>query len=117
MEHLLELTAILIVCGTFILLIWLMRGIMMTPVPTDENTELYMVVAAKGDGGHLEQTLNSLEWLYERERIPMTIVVCDCGLSETGKKLVSIGKWDALYCTSEHLGEIVWKKPTESEEQ
>ena len=36
---------------------------------------------------------------------------------ETGKKLVSVGKWDALYCTSEHLGELVWKKPTESEVQ
>lgn len=118
MEHLLELTAILVVCGTFVLLIWLMRGIMVTPVPTDENTELYMVVAVKGDGTNLEQTLQSLEWISDEGKIPMTLVVCDCGLTDNGKKLISRDKWDAVYCTPQHLGEIAWKKElTESEVQ
>ena len=50
MEYILEITAVLIMCGTFILLVWLARSVMVTPVPTDEDTMLYMVVAVKGGG-------------------------------------------------------------------
>ena len=110
MERFLEISAVLVVCGTFLLLIWLLKSLLVTPVPTDRDTGLYMVVAAKGDAQGLEQTLQSLQWLREEGRIPMTIVVCDCGLGENGKRLISADKWDAIYCTPDSLGELTWQK-------
>ncbi|MBE6948791.1 MAG: hypothetical protein E7456_02985 [Ruminococcaceae bacterium] len=118
MEHLLELTAVVTVCGTFLLLIWLLKSLLVTPVPTDRDTELYMVVTAKGDAQGLEQTLQSLQWIREEGRIPMTLVVCDCGMGDEGKRLVSAEKWDAIYCTPDGLGDITWQKGrNESEAQ
>ena len=124
MERVLEISTVLIVCGTFVLLIWLMKSLLVTPVPTDENTLLYMVVAAKGSGSSLEQTVQSLIWLRDEGRAPMEIVICDCGLDGGGRKLMELtaSKWDIACYKPETLdgliGDITWRTETvESEVQ
>lgn len=124
MERLLELSAVLIVCGTFVLLIWLLKSLLVTPVPTDENTLLYMVIAAKGGGSGLEQTVQSLIWLRDEGSAPMELVICDCGLDEDGRRIMELaaGKWDLACCKPKTLnrliGDVTWRtEQIESEVQ
>lgn len=119
MEYILEITAVLIMCGTFILLVWLARSFVVTPVPTDEDTMLYMVVAVKGGGCQLEQTLKSLSWLKDEGRIPMEVIVVDYGLDCEGQRLAELneGLWNVTCCEpgslDELIGDTIWRKPNE----
>lgn len=116
MEHLLELVVILTVCGTFLLIIWLLRSLLATPVPKNDNTLLHMVIAVKGDGSCLEQTMQSLMWLRNEGSIPMELIVCDCGLDENGRKLMTLAadKLDVVCCEAKNLdsliGDITWQE-------
>jgi hypothetical protein len=116
MELITDIATVIIVCGTFLLLIWLIRGLVVTPVPVDENTKLFMVVAVSGDGGNFEQTIHSLEWLRSESRIPMELVVTDCGLDDEGRRLaaLTVSGTEYICCAPEGLdrliGELTWLK-------
>ena len=116
MELIIDIATVIGVCGTFLLLIWLIRSLVATPVPVDENTKLFMVVAVSGDGGNFEQTIHSLEWLKSESRIPMELVVTDCGLDDEGQRLAELTMKGAEYICCEPagldrlIGELTWLK-------
>ncbi|MBQ6539488.1 MAG: hypothetical protein IJL71_00490 [Oscillospiraceae bacterium] len=111
-----DIAAVFIVCGGFLLLIWLLTGLALTPVPVDDNTKLFMVIAVNGDGGSFEQTIHSLEWLRSESRIPMELVVADCGLDDHGQKLTGLAmdRTEYIFCKPAALdrliGEHTWLK-------
>lgn len=118
MDHILELVVILTVCGTFFLIGRLLQRLLVTPVPKDKNTLLHMIIAARGDGSSLEQTIQSLIWLRDEGNMPMELIICDCGLDENGRQLMELaaGKWNIAYCKTNNpdglIGDITWQKET-----
>ena len=116
MELITTIAAVTVICGAFLLIIWLLRCLIATPVPVDDNTRLFMVVAVSGDGGNFEQTIHSLEWLRSESRIPMELVVADCGLDSDGQRLaeLTMSRREYICCQPEGLdrliGDITWTK-------
>ena len=116
MENILEIIAVLIVCGTFIALVWLAGSLVVTPVPVTENTKLFMLIACRGDGAGIEQTLQGLSWLRDEGRVPMSIIIADCGLDDEGQKTAELAglQREAAFCNADGIagliGDLEWTK-------
>lgn len=63
-------------------LIWLLRGIILTPVPRGRNVDISVVLDVRGEAGELENTVDALCWLRKNGTLKARIVVRDEGMSE-----------------------------------
>ena len=75
--------------GAVIVLIYLARGAMQTPVPKGDGISLEVVVSA-GPGAEktLERTVDALCWLVSNGTLPgSTVVIRDRGLSIEGREI------------------------------
>ena len=64
----------------------------------------------------MEHTLKSLNWLKDEGKIPMELIVADCGLDCEGQRLAELneGQWNVICCEPESLetliGDTIWRK-------
>lgn len=56
-------------------IIWLLRGIVLTPVPRGKNLEISILLDVKGEAGELENTVDALCWLQKNGTLPARILV------------------------------------------
>lgn len=64
------------------MLIWLLRGIVLTPVPRGRNIDIRIVLTVSGGAGELENTVDALAWLRKNGTLDAEIEVHDAGMDE-----------------------------------
>lgn len=79
---LIELLICLLFTGLVVLLIWMSRSAMLTPVPRKRCLKMDLVVhAGKGSQEYLEQTVDGLMWLISNGTLPAEkIIISDIGM-------------------------------------
>lgn len=84
-------------CGGIFLLIWALRGVMLTPVRQGKNTRLTVFMRVMDGEPGLEETLRSLCWLVENGTLRADIVA-DCSeADEETKKFAAMAARDCPY--------------------
>lgn len=58
-------------------LIWLLRGIVLTPVPRGKNLEISVLLEVKGEAPELENTVKALCWLRKNGTLSAGILLRD----------------------------------------
>ena len=67
-------------------LIWLLRGVMLTPVRKGQNQNITMVLRVKGNAKELEHTVDGLAWLIQNGTVPAHLVLVDDGMDEETRR-------------------------------
>ncbi len=104
-----EIAAAAVICAAVIVMLHTARGVLVTPVPVDEGSSLFVVIPVSGDAERLEQTVKGLLWLYENGTLDCRIVISDCGLSESGRRIVSMLQSDGenvILCAPDDLAAL-----------
>lgn len=73
--------AVTIAIAAFVL-IWLLRGIVLTPVPAGKNMDIKVLVCVRGESPELETAVEALLWLKKNGTLPAEIIVRDDGMSD-----------------------------------
>ena len=72
------------ISAVIILLLWLLWGVMLTPVKKGKNQMLTVTLKVTGPSPELENTVDGLLWLVRNGTLPAEIVIEDAGMdSET----------------------------------
>jgi hypothetical protein len=73
-----------VISAAIILLLWLLRGVMLTPVKKGKNQKLTVTLRVTGPSPELESTVDGLLWLIRNGTLPAEIIIEDAGMdSET----------------------------------
>ena len=83
---LVNILAALAVSALLALVIWLLRGHMLTPVRAGEDLRLTVVVEVSGSGEGLEAAVRAIAWLRENGTLPCEIEIRGSGLSEAARE-------------------------------
>ena len=70
------------VAALIILLIWALRGLMLTPVRAGAHTRLAVRLDVTGPEPSLESSVYALLWLDANGTLPCEIEICDLGMDE-----------------------------------
>ena len=73
------LTAAGIAAG-LVLLCWLLRGVLLTPVKPGRTVQIRILLTVSGAAPSLEQTVDALSWLRANGTLPGEIVLTDAGM-------------------------------------
>jgi len=73
----------LLIAAGLVYLIWLLRGVMLTPIRTGANGTLELVVRVAGPAPELEQTVNGLLWLTESGTLDGRVLIIDEGMDDS----------------------------------
>ena len=65
-----------------LLLVWAVRGLMLTPVRPGTNTRLTVRLDISGGDASLESAVSALEWLSANGTLPCGIEIGDLGMDE-----------------------------------
>lgn len=71
-------------------LVWLIRGLLLTPVPMSRNMDLTMTLRLRGACPELESTVNGLVWLIKNGTVCGQIVLRDDGLDEESRRMAEL---------------------------
>lgn len=82
----------ILLAGAVIILAWVARGAMLTPVPVRETLSLKIEILAKSGASEvLEQTVISLLWLIENGTLPAKVItIVDDGMDEKSRDMADI---------------------------
>jgi len=69
-----------IAAAALMLLLWLLRGVMLTPVHTGENEHVSVVLTVTGAAPELENTVDALLWLSHNGTLRAQLLVRDAGM-------------------------------------
>lgn len=86
MRPILEVILSLLAVVGLLSLSWLLLGHILTPAGNGETVSL---VAGKGDGETLEQSVRGLLWLRGGGLLTGSVVIVDCGLTSTGRAVAA----------------------------
>jgi hypothetical protein len=89
--------------------VWTARALL-TPLPGDADTELCTLIRADGDGESLETLIRGLLWLRGSGSLRGNIVIADCGLTPSGRRLAEIITRDVpslTVCAAAELSDIL----------
>ena len=77
--------AVVLVLG-LMFVIWLVKSMLLMPVPAGQNIRISIVMRAEGSCPELENTAKSVLWLIHSGVIEGKLIIADAGLdSESGK--------------------------------
>ena len=71
-------------------LIWLLRGVMLTPVRKGKNQYITLVLRVTGSTKELEHTVDGLAWLIQNGTVPANFILMDDGMDEETRKAAEI---------------------------
>lgn len=83
---------LLIVCALsvgLLLLLWYVRGVLLTPIRMDGSVQGTIVLRVTGPAPTLEQTIDSLRWLQQNGTLPIKILVIDAGMDEGTRRIAA----------------------------
>lgn len=73
------------VAALILLLVWKVRGMMLTPVHAGANTRITVRLDVGGPDAALESAIGALLWLDSNGTLPCGIEICDLGMDEATK--------------------------------
>lgn len=71
-------------------LLWLLRGVMLTPVQKGQNQNITLVLRVTGSAKELEHTADGLAWLIQNGTIPARLVLVDDGMDEETRRAAEL---------------------------
>jgi hypothetical protein len=86
----LKLLAAFLVAGAVVYLLWLLRGVLLTPVQLGKNESLQLVLRVTGPEPALENSVNTLLWLVEDGVLPGELIIEDGGMDEETKRVATL---------------------------
>ena len=75
-----KIVAALAITLLLMLVFWLLRGAMLTPVRLGKNQHLSLVLTVSGPSPELENTVDALLWLIQNGTLRGQIVLRDAGM-------------------------------------
>lgn len=72
------------------LLLWLLRGAMLTPVRTGANEHLSVVLTVDGAAPELENTVDALLWLSQNGTLRAQLLVRDAGMDHETRRAAEL---------------------------
>lgn len=86
----LKLLAAFLAAGAVVYLLWLLRGVLLTPVRLGKNESLQLVLRITGPEPALENSVNTLLWLMEDGVLPGELIIEDGGMDEETKRMAAL---------------------------
>ena len=71
-------------------LLWLLRGVMLTPVRAGANERLSVVITVTGAAPELENTVDALLWLSQNGTLRAQVLVRDAGMEEETRRAAEL---------------------------
>jgi len=90
MQQFFEICLAAAICGIVLVIFFIVRRILLTPIPKTDGASIVTVVSVSGDAPQLEQTIGGLLWLLDSGTLDSTILIVDRGLSESGRKMAQL---------------------------
>lgn len=72
------------------LLLWLLRGVMLTPVRLGKHQQLALVLTVSGESPELEHTVDSLLWLVENGTLRGQLLLRDAGMDDETRRVAEL---------------------------
>lgn len=109
MELISQAILAIIVASATIVLLFAVKGRMLTPIRNGSGAEVFTVVKASGDAESLEHTLRGIKWLIDDGRIDMPIIIAADDLSNEASARVRklAGECGGTVCRSCELEKII----------
>ncbi len=79
--------AVFLISAGAVLLIWLLRGVLLTPVPRGRHQDVTIHLRVTGPSPELEATVDGLLWLLADGVLPGRIVLEDNGMDEDTRQI------------------------------
>ena len=76
--------------AALMMLMWLVRGVMLTPVRMGENERLSVVITVTGAAPELENTVNALLWLSRNGTLRAQVLVRDAGMEQNTRQAAEL---------------------------
>lgn len=76
--------------AALMLLLWLLRGVMLTPVRAGANERLAVVITVTGAAPELENTVDALLWLGQNGTLRAQVLVRDAGMEEETRRAAEL---------------------------
>jgi hypothetical protein len=76
----LKLCAGAAIAAAILVILWLLRGVMLTPVKHGKNQHMTVVITVRGAAPELEQTVDGLLWLIQNGTLRADLVIRDAGM-------------------------------------
>jgi hypothetical protein len=109
-----EVIAAVLVTLAITVAIWKITGLLLMPVMSRDETEIFTVLRVQGEATELEETLRGLMWLKDAGKLKSRIIIADVGLTPDAYERASAlaQRFDATMCRSidEMTEEIRWRQ-------
>ena len=76
----LQMVFSVIIAAALIYLLWLLRGVLLTPVHRGKNQKMIIALKVSGESPDLEQTVDGLLWLMSNGTLTGKILIIDDGM-------------------------------------
>lgn len=100
---LLEIVLAVLICAFVLLGIWLLRGMLLTPVSLGKGERLTLRLEVSGAAAELESTVSGLLWLSQNGTLCYArLYIIDCGMDEETRQSARIlARADERVCFEE----------------
>jgi len=85
-----KLFAAFLAAGAVVYFLWLLRGLLLTPVHLGKNESLQLVLRITGPEPALENSVNTLLWLVEDGVLPGELIIEDGGMDEETRRVAAL---------------------------
>lgn len=76
-----------VIAAILLLIIWALKGVLLTPVKTGDSTDMEIELRLRGPEPALEQTLRGLLWLRENGTLKANIRIIACETDEVTRHI------------------------------
>lgn len=76
--------------AALMILLWLVRGVMLTPVRAGTNERLSVVITVTGAAPELENTVDALLWLSQNGTLRAQVLVRDAGMEQNTRQAAEL---------------------------
>lgn len=76
--------------AALMMLLWLIRGVMLTPVRVGANERLSIVITVTGAAPELENTVDALLWLSRNGTLRAQVLVRDAGMEQNTRRAAEL---------------------------
>ena len=80
----------LAIVAALLILLWFLRGVMLTPVHIGKGEDICVVITVEAAAPELEQTVDALLWLIENGTLPACIRIVDAGMDEETRQIAKL---------------------------
>lgn len=104
-----EIIVSVFICVAVIFGIWLLRGMLLTPVVRGKNQTMTVYVTVNGPSPELENTVNGLLWLAENGTLRADIMIIDRGMDDGTRERAEL-----MAKTNERVDFSEWRVVTDT---